>query len=250
MLQCTALLPYARHFFTDASLQLKDRPDEWTGVANHAGVRPDNLLLLRQAHGKTVVAARSGRTKTWAPPAADAIISDDPSAAVVVRVADCAPILLVDMRRGMVAAVHAGWRGTMHNIVEAAVEQMARQFSTDPADLIAAIGPSLGSCCGEMGEEVVQAFRTAGHGDDDLGRWFVRAEGKRPHFDLWAANRDQLVRAGVPLRAIHVAGLCTRTHSDVFHSYRAAGADAGRMAAVVRVPFSPRTGPLTDDEGR
>lgn len=240
MLQCTPLLPYAGHFFTEASLQLKDRPGEWTAIAEHAGVLPASLLLLRQVHGKTVVSARAGRTGPWAPPEADAIVCDDASSAVVVRVADCAPILLADTRSGAVAAVHAGWRSTMRRIAEAAVAEMTRQFSTDPADLIAAIGPSLGACCGEMGEEVVQAFIAAGHGEDDMARWFVRAEGKRPHFDLWQANQDQLARAGVPPNAIHVAGLCTRTHSDAFHSYRAAGPNAGRMAAVIR---TTRPGP-------
>jgi copper oxidase (laccase) domain-containing protein len=85
-----------------------------------------------------------------------------------------------------------------------------------------------------MGEEVVEAFRAAGHDEDTLRRWFVREPGKRPHFDLWRANREQLEQAGVPAASIHTAELCTRTHPEFFHSYRAAGAGAGRMAAVIR----------------
>jgi hypothetical protein len=154
--------------------------------------------------------------------------------ALVVRAADCAPILMADRRRGVVAAVHAGWCSTMQGIASAAVEKLAGAYGSRAEDLIVGIGPSLGTCCGEMGEDVVEAFRDAGHEETALEKWFVRAPGRRPHFDLWRANRDQLERAGVPPRAIHVSGLCTRTYPELFHSYRAAGPKAGRMAAVIR----------------
>ena len=177
---------------------------------------------------------QSGDDSSWVRPEADGIVTADRSVALVVRVADCAPVLLADRRTGVVAAVHAGWRSTMQGIVAAAVERLSAESGSPPADLMAAIGPSLGTCCGEMGEEVVDAFRVAGHDQSALGRWFIRAPGKRPHFDLWAANREQLEKAGLPADAIHVAGLCTRTYPDIFHSYRAAGTNAGRMAAVIR----------------
>jgi copper oxidase (laccase) domain-containing protein len=85
-----------------------------------------------------------------------------------------------------------------------------------------------------MGEEVVTAFVDAGHGSAAIDRWFSRKPGRRPHLDLWRANIDQLAEAGVPAANIHVSGLCTRTHSEAFHSYRASGSAAGRMAAVIR----------------
>ena len=238
MLRCRPLAAVADHFFTAASLELRENDAEWRGVAELAGVPRERLLLLQQVHGRTVVPARAGRTREWPKPEADAAVSDDRSAALVVRVADCAPIFLADRRCGAVAAVHAGWRSTMQRIAPAAVQTMSVEFQTDPADLLAAIGPSLGRCCGEMGEEVVQAFSDAGHPAADLARWFDRSAGRRPHFDLWRANRDQLEHAGVPPESIHVAGLCTRTHWRVFHSYRAEGVNAGRMAAVIR----PRSG--------
>jgi polyphenol oxidase len=122
----------------------------------------------------------------------------------------------------------------MQRIAPEGVAALKQRFGSRADDLVAAIGPSLGACCGEMGEEVVEAFRAGGHDDESIERWFVREAGRKPHFDLWRANREQLERAGVPPDAIHVAGLCTRTHADVFHSYRAAGPQAGRMAAVIR----------------
>ena len=234
MLRCRPLLEVADHFFTDGSIELRDDEHEWRGVAGLAGVEPDRLLLLGQVHGRTVVTAHARRTNPWSRPAADAAVSDDPASALVVRVADCAPILLADRRLGVVAAVHAGWRSTVQRIAGAAVDALRTEFGTDARDLVAAVGPSLGTCCGEMGDEVVQAFIDAGHSGADIARWFARAPGRRPHFDLWGSNREQLERAGVPPASIHVAALCTRTHHRVFHSYRAGGASAGRMAAVIR----------------
>ena len=235
VLVCRPLQPYAEHFFTAGSLTLRDSEKEWNHVAAFAGVRPDQLRLLNQVHGRTIATAPSDAPAIWTRPEADGVITADPSVALVVRIADCAPVLLADRRTGVAAAVHAGWRSTMQRIVPAAVEALAANHGTDPRDVIAAIGPSLGTCCGEMGEEVVDSFRAAGHSEPTLSRWFVRQPGKRPHFDLWRANREQLEEAGVPAGSIHAAELCTRTYPEVFHSYRAQGARAGRMAAVIRV---------------
>jgi hypothetical protein len=234
VLRCPALRPFANHFFTSASLTLRDAPEEWAAVAKLAGVAPERLLLLHQVHGKTIVTGDADRPGGWTREEADGIIGNDATVALVVRVADCAPVLLADSQTGAVAAVHAGWRSTMQRIVAAAVDALREGFGTDPRNLVAAVGPSLGACCGEMGEEVLDAFRAAGHDAATLDRWFVRTPGKRPHFDLWRANREQLEASGVPAPAIHSAGLCTRTYSGTFHSYRAAGPAAGRMAAVIR----------------
>jgi YfiH family protein len=232
VLRCRPLLRYADHFFTTGNLTLRDDPSEWDAVAALAGVAPSSLRLLHQVHGNDIVIADPDPTA--ARPTADGAVTDDPALALVVRVADCAPLLMADTRRGVVAAVHAGWRSTMSSIGPAAIATMSRVYGTRPGDVLVALGPSLGTCCGEMGDEVVEAFRAAGHAADTLDRWFVREPGRKPHFDLWTANRDQLERAGVPPDAIHVAGLCTRTYPDAFHSYRARGAAAGRMAAVIR----------------
>jgi YfiH family protein len=235
VLRCRPLQEIADHFFTVASLELRQSDAEWKAVAALAGVPRERLLLLRQVHGHQIAAATLDTTTDWRPPEADGVVGNDASVALVVRVADCAPVLIADRRRGVVAAVHAGWRSTLQRIGGAAVTAMHEHFGSQPRDLIAAIGPSLGACCGEMGEEVVQAFREAGHTDRDLDRWFTRAPGRRPHFDLWRANADQLEQAGLPPGAIHVSGLCTRSYPTVFHSYRAAGTNAGRMVGLIRL---------------
>ena len=234
-LQCRPLLEYAGHFFTAASIELRHRDEEWDAVAGFAGVSRSRLRLLSQVHGRTIAVSRESENATpWVPPQADGVVSDERGSAFAVRVADCAPVLLADRRTGTVAAVHAGWRSTLQAICVAAVRTMTTELGSDPVDLVAAIGPCLGPCCGEMGEEVVQAFHDAGHGEEAITRWFTREPGRKPYFNLWRANVDQLVSAGVPAGAIHVSRLCTRCHPDVFHSYRLKGTGAGRMAGVIR----------------
>ena len=234
VLQCRPLLDVAHHFFSAGSIELRQDDREWEAVAALAGVPRSRLRLLHQVHGKTIAIAPAGDPSPWVPPHADGVLCADPDLALGVRVADCAPVLIADRRSGAVAAVHAGWRSTMQRICIEAVAAMRRELEANPRDLVAAIGPCLGPCCGEMGEEVVQAFHDAGHDEATIARWFAREPGRRPHFDLWRANVDQLESAGVPPESIHVSRLCTRSHPDVFHSYRAKGPGAGRMVGVIR----------------
>jgi polyphenol oxidase len=233
-LQCQPLSEVASHLFTTRSLRLVDDGAEWAAVAARMGVALARVRLMRQVHGVTVVVADSTLNGDWDRPEADILISDDPHAAIGVRVADCAPVLLADRRRGVVGAAHAGWRGTARRAASVAVDALRRIFGSEPADLVAAIGPCLGPCCGEVGEDVVAVFRSAGHPPEDLARWFAPGPAARPLLDLWAANRDQLVGAGVPASQVFTAALCTRTHSALMHSYRAHGPGTGRMAGLIR----------------
>jgi YfiH family protein len=228
-LRCTALP--ARHLFTSRDLSLRNEEREWDAVAASMGVTRDRLLLVKQVHGTEVATARRGRQDIWPRPQADVIITDDPEVAVGVRVADCAPVLLFDRARNVGGAVHAGWRGTAAGAATAAVAALTREFGSRPDDLVAAVGPCLGHCCGEVGPEVVEAFVDNG-GD---GAWFTPGTGDRSFLDLERANRDQLQRAGVPAARIYVSGLCTRTHRGRLHSYRGDGAAAGRLLAAIRV---------------
>jgi YfiH family protein len=227
---CEELDRYASHIFTTRTLELRHDPAEWRAVASVF----DPLQLIRQVHGKSVCVVRRDGNVREDRPEADIIVSESPSVAIGVRVADCAPILVADTRRGAVAAAHAGWRGTAQGVASTTVGAMVSELGSSPRDLVAAIGPCLGGCCGEVGEDVVQAFRAGGHPAADLDRWFARGAPGKWLFDLPAANRDQLVAAGIPTGQVHVAGLCTRTHAEFFHSYRAHGASAGRMLAAIR----------------
>jgi YfiH family protein len=187
------------------------------------------MLRPRQVHGDAVVVVAS--TPADSPDAcaaeADIIMTNGPGVAVAVQSADCVPLLLHDPASGAVAAAHAGWRGTAAGAAQSAVRAMGENFGTNAADLIVAIGPSIGPCCYRVGDELLGRFGPAGR------RWFYRqADGWM--LNLWNANRDQLIEAGVRSPNIHIAELCTATHPEVFESYRRDGPAAGRLAAAIR----------------
>jgi YfiH family protein len=239
-LVCRPLAEVAPHVFTtrDANFRSTDpgAAARTVQLAGLLGVAPDRLARVHQVHSRLVCVAPAGQPVPGGehPPQADALVTDDPHTALAVRVADCVPILVADRRRPAVAAVHAGWRGTSQSIAAATVATMRDAYGCDPADLIAVIGPS---ACGdrfEVGEDVVDDFRASGHDDARLARWFVRGRGPRPYADLWAANRDQLIDAGLPADAVIVAGACTMTHRDWFFSHRADGPATGRLVAAIR----------------
>jgi YfiH family protein len=240
VLQASGLSACADHFFTDRHLRLRGPGSgtDWTLIAAAIGVAPDRLFRPRQVHGRTVAAVQ--RREGHQPfsdgmrPQADALITDNPSCAVAVQVADCVPILMADSRTGAVAAVHAGWRGTAAGVVRSAIEGLGTQFGTRPADLVAALGPSVGPCCYQVGPSVLEAFVAAGLEASSISRWFVPDQDDRFRLDLWAATFDQLRAEGVPAPQIHAARLCTVHNPGRFFSYRVEGAGTGRMAAVIR----------------
>jgi YfiH family protein len=238
MLRCVPLESAARHGFTSRQLGLRPggaAPVAWAGAAASVGCQVSHLARVRQVHGADVRVVRSPDEGGPAPEA-DAAITNATGVAVAVVAADCVPVLLADPRTGAVAAVHAGWRGTAADAVGAAVAAMTREFGVRADTLVAAIGPSIGVCCYEVGEELRTAFSAAGHAAGDLAAWFVRRPGGRLRLDLWRANADLLARAGVPGGQVHVAGLCTKTHVQVLESFRVDGARAGRMAAIIVAP--------------
>ncbi len=160
----------------------------------------------------------------------DGLAGNTPGQGLSGRSADCPLILAADAATGACGVAHASWRGTVQKIAMELVSTMARGFAADPANIVACICPSAGPCCYEVGPDVVQAAL------DKIGqhaeRFFVRREG-RTHFDLWSANVDQLVAAGLRRENVHVAGVCTMCRNDLFPSHRREGDTAGRFVAVI-----------------
>ena len=238
MLRCVPLEAIAQHGFTSRQLALRpgeSGTDRWARAAASVGCAVPRLARVRQVHGAEVRVVRGDSLDAPAPDA-DAVITATPGLAVTVVAADCVPILLADPATGAVAAVHAGWRGTCARVAAATVAALAREFGVAPARLVAAIGPSIGACCYDVGDDLLRAFDEAGHSSVDRAAWFSRDAAGRLRLDLWRANADQLVHAGLAPDAVHVSGLCTRTHVGVFESYRAEGERAGRMAAIITAP--------------
>ncbi len=191
----------------------------------------DDAAFLDQVHGGDVLtchaAGCTGR--------ADGLVTTSPSLALLGKSADCPIVLVADRRQRAVGFAHASWRATVAGVTSAVVRQMIA-FGCVAEDLVACICPSAGPECYEVGHEV----RTAAI--ENLGphavTFFHPARDGKGHFDLWAANQNALVRAGVPASAIHTAGICTLCRNDVFPSHRREGENAGRFAAVIGLPGS------------
>lgn len=164
----------------------------------------------------------------------DAVMTDVPQVCVSVSTADCIPILIYDRVHHAVAAVHAGWRSTVLRISEAVLQAMADAYGTRPQDVEAAIGPGISLEAFEVGDEVYEAFRTAGFPMEEMARRYpATGDGsgrmEKWHLDLWQANRGLLEGCGVPSARIHLAGVCTYLHSERFFSARRLGIRSGRI---------------------
>lgn len=265
-LVCLPLEAVASHLFTTAGWSLgrsyDGRPAAWDEVAAAFGRPAPPLSRLRQVHGCAVVpasgeAAAPGREGSL--PEGDIVVASPAVDRVIaVQAADCVPMLFADTRTGAVAAAHAGWRGLALGVPAVTVRALMDRFASDPADLIVAVGPSIGACCYEVGPDVHAAFLANGFGADLAERWFLKAPaptaghvslvgeegsdaGERRYFDGWASVEEQLASAGVGRERMFVARLCTGGHAGVLCSYRRDRARAGRMAAAIRTPAA-RTG--------
>ena len=243
-LQCTALSKAAQHCFSTLQPGLRGAAKEDAGTMaalahalNLHDAKSEQIVRLRQVHCAGVFeASREAIARRehadW--PEADIAVGRDPNLVLTVRAADCVPVLLADRATGAVSAIHAGWRGTAAGAVLASVQALSEKFGAERGNIIAAVGPSIGPCCYTVGEELIQKF--ASH--PDSSRWFNHAGGLR--LNLWQATRDQLERAGVAPRNIHICELCTFDHAGVFPSYRRDGKAAGRLTAAIRPDQTPK----------
>lgn len=168
------------------------------------------LLSAGQVHGDKVYVLEEELTEDFEVAGYDALVTDRPGVGLMIQHADCQPVLLHDPQRGVIGAVHSGWRGSVVNITAKTVEVMTARFGTDPQDLLAVVGPSLGPCCAEF----VNHAR-------ELPQGFVDFMVKEDHFDFWAITRQQLFDCGVLPDNIQVPGVCTSCSEDYF-SYRRA----------------------------
>lgn len=194
-------------------------------LAAALGFDPARLVTSRQVHGDDVLIVDERFQPDGPLAEADIQITDRPGWLLSLRFADCVPVLLYAPHRRVVAAVHAGWRGTARRAPARALEAMRDAYDVAPGEVLAGIGPSIGPCCYEVGPDVAAAFR------EFTGILGTGAD--RQTLDLWEANRQILLAAGVPAAQIELARLCTRCRSDLFFSHRAQGYPAGRFAGAI-----------------
>ncbi|HEX9049705.1 MAG TPA: peptidoglycan editing factor PgeF [Anaeromyxobacter sp.] len=209
--------------------QVGDEPaavaENWARLERETGLR---FARVRQVHG-----ARAVRVEAPSPPAleADVVVTRAPGVAACVSVADCVPILLADPETGAVAAVHAGWRGTIARAAAEGVRALGREAGAPPARLLACVGPAIGPCCYEVSPDLAARFRAG------LGPETVR-EGRSPHLDLWRANVAVLEAEGLAPERIEVLARCTACEREHFFSHRRDAGRTGRQVAFI-APRAP-----------
>jgi YfiH family protein len=234
------------------------------GVAS--GQKRWRLFSLRQIHSDLIFHAARGINGRIAqatvdrmpdpPLAGDGIVTDTPGLLAAVQTADCLPIVLADRKQRAIGVFHAGWRGTVKRIVEKGVGEMRKCFQSDPRDLVAAIGPGIGKCCYDVGEEVRTKFEAQFAYASTLFREVKESDPVREKYpllfltarapghselpvklflDLVEANRRQLLDAGVMAKNIDTAWSCTACHTELLFSFRAEKGVTGRMMAVAGI---------------
>ena len=206
--------------------------------------RGHTLVGIRQGHSGIVRIIREsngvleGQLQTLEGKAVlegDGLITNLPDVLLGVGTADCVPVLLVDTEKRVVAALHAGWRGTVARIAESGVAAMAEEFGSRPKDMVAAIGPSIGACCYTVGEEVRDNFRKFQYADK-----LFSSKADDIRLNLWEANRHQLMDAGIDSERITVLGECTTCSRNGngqlrFFSHRGEKGVAGRMLNIIGI---------------
>ena len=187
-------------------------------------VPSEDLRYMHQVHGRDILVLRRGNHRDLkSPQKADALITNLPHLALMVKQADCQGVILFDPVKKVVSTVHCGWRGSTHNILGAVLKRMASEFGCNARDLVAAVGPSLGPCCAEF-RTYKQIFPA------DFRRFMVSTN----YFNLWELTQWQLIEGGLLKKNIETAGICTRCRTDLFFSYRAEG-ETGRFATVAMI---------------
>jgi YfiH family protein len=189
---------------------------------------------VKQVHGVRVVHLHAQSDPVEE---ADGVVSASEGLAACVSVADCVPVLLAEPISGAVAAVHAGWRGTLAWAVRAGVQALTTLSGAHPSGLLAVIGPSIGPCCYEVSQELADRF------SERLGP-VVRPGKPGPHLDLWQANRRLLVEAGLEEARVEVMGRCTACEPELFFSHRRDRGRTGRQLAFIAPPAPTSGGPL------
>lgn len=198
--------------------------DKLSAVSRQTGIALNRMYLPVQRHTDTIQVLDDDMNRIIA----DGVITSRKGILIGVLVADCVPVLLYDGRRKVIGAVHAGWRGTASGILKNAVHTMQERFQSCSEDISVAIGPSIGRCSYEVGEEVIEAVQSAtGEGD-----YYSRLNGKY-YLDIAAANRIQAMQTGALSENIWQSGECTFCNPDRFYSYRYAGECSGRQGGFV-----------------
>ncbi len=202
---------------------------------------PTRIVTMGQIHGNDVIrvhaadAGKGARDRGTHVGLGDALITNEPGVVLLTLHADCQPILIVDPVNRAVAAVHAGWRGTVADVGGTTVAAMTREFGSNPAELLAFLGPAIGPGANEVGDEVIDMWLDQASDLGDEAQRAVLKPGPKHHFDVPTANRLLLRRAGLLDERIETSPICTRSNLDSWFSHRGHGPNAGREGALIAI---------------
>lgn len=236
LIQYKLFAPYDKLFaFTSTkqtlnvkNVRYSNRPENRIKLAEALHINPEKLVFPSQTHTNCVVDLSDYAHKLL--DNTDALVSNKSGLCICVQTADCVPILLFDPHKKVVAAVHAGWRGTVGKIVAHAIDKMVGNYQSDAQHIIAAIGPSISANVYEVGPEVVEAARKS---VPNAEKTLFKNNADKFHFNLWEANRQLLLASGLKLENIEILGDCSYLKSHKYYSARAEGMDTGRMVSGI-----------------
>lgn len=218
---------------------------EWNRqlLCDELGIAADHLIIPHQVHDIKI--RRIDRTflsshlekQVKSLEGIDAVYTTEKGVCVCVSTADCIPVLLYHAGAGIVAAIHAGWRGTCARIVASTFSHLKKTFGVEGTGFKAVICPGISLESFEVGDEVYEAFQKEGFKMESIARKFPAGTGEKWHIDLWECNREQLLQQGVPSSQIQVAGVCTYKNPDLFFSARRLGIKSGRILnGIMMIP--------------
>jgi len=196
------------------------------------GISPEMLVTVRQVHGSDILVIEEPNEdySHFLGVESDAIITNQSGVMIGVCVADCVPILLFDPEKRVVAAVHAGWKGTLQKLTFKTVVGMKSMFGCNPKNMLAAIGPSIGKCCYEVDEPIRQAFNQS---DMPWEQFSERCGDGKWRLSLSAANKDLLFAAGLPVSSVQMSDYCVCCHRELFFSHRRDKGETGRQMGFI-----------------
>lgn len=244
-----------QHFVTTRIGGFSNQPYDSLNLGFHVGDNPEivmknrerlalalgipltNFTIARQIHGSNVeiitddlrgIGAFHHET---AINATDAMVTSDPHICLMVLQADCVPILFFDVKKRVIGVAHAGWRGTIRMVAQNTVKILQEKFNCLPKDILAGIGPSIGPCCYEIGQETIAQIKKVFHN----GNGYICKETPpgKGYFNLWEANKTQLMHMGIPEKNIEIARICTRCNHKLLFSYRQQNTETGRFGAGI-----------------
>ncbi|MFC2103966.1 peptidoglycan editing factor PgeF [Bacteroidota bacterium] len=220
------------HFFSlNLGYTVNDNPKNVSKnlelLAESVGFEKNQMVSPKQTHSRNIGIVKSEHDIF---PETDALITNVPNICIFIRTADCVPILLFDPVQKAVAAIHSGWKSTVHNISKHTVRLMKKEFGTEPKNIIAAIGPSIGPDVYEVGSEVIEMF----HNSFGKDHFIKSIEGSNKGFlNLWEANKHILLECGIPENQIEIAAMCTFSNPKLFYSARRDNDKTGRLASGI-----------------